>query len=243
MKRHLVVALAALLVIPRLAFAQDIGWGPALKVTPFIGISPNFKQTGEAIVATDNSISVHDYELRFASGFGMGLAAEYRLWNRFSVLASGMWSSRGDGELIDFEDELVYEMDGSNFWLAKAGFAMRLREVEPDLQLRRLNATVFVAPAIVHDRPKVEVFTPAAASRNYTHTALNIGAEAEMPMANNKMAFVVGLEDYMTFWDDSKARGRIEGTLQQRLPDATVAVETRRSQIWIFRMGLTWRFF
>ena len=245
MKRHLVVALAALVVLPHLAAAQqgDVGWGPRLRVTPFVGISPNFKQTGEAIVGTDQSITVHDYEARFASGFGMGVGAEFNVWNRFSIIGSGMWSSRGDGELLDFEDEVRYETDGTNLWLLKAGLAMRLREIEPDLQLRRLNATIYVAPAVVMDRPKVEVFTPTSARRNYTHTALNIGAEAEMPISNNKMGFVLGLEDYMIFWDDNKASGRVGGYIQQRSPDAIVQVETRRSQVWVLRAGLTWRFF
>ena len=245
MKRHLVVALAALVFIPHLAAAQqgDVGWGPMLRITPFVGISPNFKQTGEAVVLTDQSISVHDYEVRFASGFGLGLGAEFNFWNRFSIIGSGMWSSRGDGELIDFEDELIYEVDGTNLWLAKAGLAVRLREIEPDLQLRRLNATIYVAPAIVHDRPKKETFTPPSAARVYTHAALNIGAEAEMPVSNNKMGFVLGLEDYMVFWEDSKAVGRVGGTLRQRTPDASVLLETRRSHIWVLRAGLNWRFF
>ena len=245
MKRHLVVAFAALAVFPHLAAAQqgDVGWGPRLRVTPFVGISPNFKQTGEAIVATDNSVSVHDYEARFSSGFGMGVAAEFNVWDRFSVIGSGLWSSRGDGELLDFEDEVRYEVDGTNLWLIKAGVAVRLREIEPDLQLRRLNATIFIAPAIVMDRPKVEVFTPQSAGRPYTHTALNIGAEAELPISNNKMGFVLGLEDYMVFWDDNKAVGRTGGYIQQRSPDAIVAVETRRSHIWMLRFGLNWRFF
>jgi hypothetical protein len=244
MKRHLVVAFAALLILPRLAAAQasDVGWGPALRITPFVAVSPNFKQTGEAVVFTDNGISSHEYEMRFASGFGLGVAAEYRFWNRFTVLASGMWSSRGDGELVDFEDELIYEVDGTNLFLAKGAVSMRLREIDPDLQLRRLNASLYAGPAIVHDRPKKELFTPAAAAVAKTHMALNMGAEAEMPISNNKMAFVLGLEDYMIFWDNDDARGRVEGTLQRQIPDATVAVEAKRSHLWALRFGLTWRF-
>lgn len=243
MKRHLVVALAALLVVPRFADAQanEAGWGPKLRITPFVGVSPSFDQAGEAVVLTTGGAAVHDYELRFASGFGMGLAAEVRLWNRFGIMASGMWSSRGDGELVDFEDEILYEVDGTNLWVAKAALSMRLREIDPELQLRRLNASIYAGPAIVHDRPKREVFTAPAAGVAKTHLALNLGAEAEMPFSNNKMAFVLGLEDYMIFWDDDDARGRVEGTIQQRTPDVAVLVEPKRSHLWMLRFGLTWR--
>jgi hypothetical protein len=245
MKRHLVVAFAALLVIPRLAAAQasDVGWGPKLRITPFVGVSPNFKQTGEAVVLTNSGISSHDYDLNFASGFGMGVNVEYLFWNRFAVVAGGMWSSRGDGELTDFEDELIYEVDGTNLWVAKGALVVRLREIDPDRQLRRLNANIFAGPALIHDRPKKELFTPASAGVTQNHIALNLGAEAEMPISNNKMGFVLGLEDYMIFWDDADSRGRVEGTLQARTPDATVAVETKRSHMWVLRFGLTWRFF
>jgi hypothetical protein len=244
MKRHLVVAFAALLVVPRLAAAQasDPGWGPKLRITPFVGISPSFTQAGEAIVLTDAGFRTHDYDLDFASGFGLGIAAEYRLWNRFAVIASGMWSSRGDSELFDFEDELIYEVDGTNLWMAKAALAVRLREVDPDLQLRRLNASVFAGPAIIYDSPKEEAFTPPEAAESNIHFALNMGAEAEMPFSNNKMAFVLGLEDNMIFWDNDNTVGRVASAIRLQHPGAAIAVETNRSHLWVFRMGLAWRF-
>lgn len=244
MKRHLVVALAALVVIPCSAAAQasDSGWGPTLRITPFIALSPSFTQEGEAVVLTSTSFSQHDYELNFASGLGLGLGAEYRFWNRFSLLGSAMWSGRGDGELIDFEDDIVYEVDGTNLFLVKAAVGVRLAEIDPELQLRRLNALIYAGPAIVHDRPKKEAFTPPAAATVQNQFALNMGAEAEMPFSNNKLAFTFGLEDYMVLWNDGNARGRIEGTFQTRTPDATVIVEPKqRSHIWMVRFGLTWR--
>jgi hypothetical protein len=245
MKRHFVVALAALVILPQLAAAQsgDGLWGPRLRITPFVGISPSFKQFGEAVVATDTDISVREYEVRFASGFGMGVSGSLRLWDRFAIIGSGMWSTRDEGELIDFADEILYEIDGTNFFMAKAGVSMSLREIEPDLQLRRLNATLYVAPALVHDRPKTEVFTPVAAAQAQTYTALNFGAEAEMPLANNKLAFVIGMEDYMIFWDETKANGRVQGYFQAREPSAVTAVDPERSQLWVLRLGMTWRFF
>lgn len=245
MKRHFVAALAALAILPQLAAAQsgEGMWGARIRIAPVVTISPAFKQIGEAFVGTTNGISVHDYEVRFAHGFGVGVTGQLRMWDRFSIMGSGMFTSRGDGELIDFDDEVRYEIDGTNQIMATAGISMSLREFEPDLQLRRLNASVHVAPAIVHDRPSAETFTPAQSAVAFTYAAANIGAQAEMPIANNKLAFVLGIDDYLILWDDSKARHRVEGYMQWTNPGAVVDVESRRSHMWSFHAGLSWRFF
>ena len=243
MKRHLVVAFAALLVVPRLAAGQatDAGWGPSLRITPFVAVGPSFTQTGEALLLTNGAFATHDYELEFASGFGLGLAVEYLVWDRFAITASGMWSSRGDSELVDFEDEFIYEIDGTNLFMAKAALAVRLREVDPDLQLHRLNASVFAGPAIIYDVPKSEAFTPPEASESTLHFALNMGIEGEMPFSNNKMAFTLGLEDNMIFWDTDDTLGRVASAISLQNPGASIAVETKRSHLWVLRAGLAWR--
>ena len=244
MKRHLVVAFATLLVLPHPAAAQasDAGWGPSLRITPFVGISPNFTQTGDAAVLTTNGISLHEYEYRFASGFGVGLSAEYRLWNRFVVIGSGRWSTRGDAELTDFDDQLIYQTEGTNLFMAKAALGVRLRDSDSDLQLRRLNATVFAGPAIIHDRPKSDAFTSPGAGVAKTHLALNLGAEAELPFSNNKMGFVIGLEDNMIFWDNDDIQARVQGPIQSQNPGSQIAVEANNSHLWVLRLGLAWRF-
>jgi hypothetical protein len=244
MKRHFVGALAALAMLPQLATAQsgDV-WGPHIRFTPFVALSPGFKQVGEAFLFNDGSLEVHDYEVNFASGFGMGVATQLRFWNRFSLIGSATYSTRGDGEIIDFTDNTRYEIDGSDFYTVKAGLSLSMREVESDLQMRRLNATVYVAPALVHERPKTEMFTPEQSAQVKTYPALNFGAEAEMPFANNKMAFVLGLEDYMIFWDQQAAGDRVEGYMQWQYPNATAEVEASRSQMWVLRAGLAFRFF
>lgn len=242
MKRHWVYALAALLALPCTARAQgDPGWGPILRITPVIGVSPGFSQEGVATVF-DNNLSAHEYRLEHGSSVLLGLNAEYRAWNRFAVLVGGMWSSRGDGRLIDFEDEIVYDYEGSTLWLMKAGFALRLREVRPDLQLRRLNASVFVAPAMIIDNPKTSVFTPATSRANVTHYAVNMGAEAELPLTNDRLAFQLGFEDWLILWNEDDFGRRFAGYLQQRSPNAAVAIDPDNSHLVVFRAGMSWRF-
>lgn len=247
MKRHWVFALAALVALPCVAQAQgDPGWGPVVRVTPFVGISPGFSQEGHATVLTAGGISSHEYRLEHGSSVLFGLNAEYRVWNRFSIIAGGAWSSRGQGRLIDFQDELVYDdqsgLEGSALWMAKAGLALRLREVRPDVQLRRLNASVFIAPALIHDRAKTSVFTPTAADNTVNHWGLNLGAEAEMPLANERLAFQLGFEDWIILWDEDNYADRVGGYVQLANPGAAVAIDADNSHLVVFRAGLSYRF-
>jgi hypothetical protein len=242
MKRHLIVALLVLAATPRLAAAQDAGWGPALRITPFVGVSPNFTQSGEAVFVEDGALTSHEYELDFAHGIGLGIAAEKRVWKQVTIVGSGAWLSRGDAELHDLTDNLVFEVDGVTQWIAKAALALRLREPTPELQLHNLNASIFAGPAFIRDVPKREITTPPAAASSHNYLALNLGADAELPFANRKLAFVLGVEDYLVFWDNNRAEGRIAGTLGPSAPAAEISVETRKSNIFLLRFGLSWRF-
>lgn len=247
MKRHWVLALAALVALPCVVQAQgDPGWGPVVRVTPFVGLSPGFSQEGHATVLVPEGLSSHAYRLEHGSSLLFGVNGEFRAWNRFSIIAGGAWSSRGQGRLIDFQDELIYDeqngLEGSTLWMAKAGLGMRLREVRPDVQLRKLNASLFIAPALIHDRAKTSAFTPAAATNNVNHWALNLGADAEMPLANDRLAFQLAFEDWIVLWDEDNYGTRIAPYIQQAQPGAAVAIDADNSHIVIFRAGLSWRF-
>jgi hypothetical protein len=247
MKRHWVFALAALVALPCAARAQsDQGWGPVFRITPFIGVSPDFSQEGFAAVLTAGGISSHRYRLEHGSSVLFGVNGEYRVWNRFAIVAGGAWSSRGQGRLLDFEDELLYDnrngLEGSSLWMAKAGLAVRLREVRPDMQLRRLNASIFAAPAFIHDVAKTSAFTPPNGDDTVNHWGLNLGAEAELPLANERMAFQLGFEDWITLWNEDDYSPRIGSYIQLPNPGAAVAIDADNSHIVVFRAGLSWRF-
>ncbi len=245
MKRHWVYALAALVTFPCLAQAQsDVGWGPQFRLTPFAGISPGIKQNGEALVYAGTSVSNHPYRVELSSALPLGVNFEYRFWNRFSVVGEGVWAQRTDGRLIDYEDEAIYnDFDGSTFWMAKLGAGMRLREVNPDMQLKHLNALLFIAPALITDDPRVSLTTPQTATGTVTNWGLNVGAEAELPLANNRLAFQVGLEDWIIYWDETNYAPRIQAYLQETNPaiDA-VLLNADKTQFFILRVGLTFRF-
>lgn len=243
MKRHWVFALAVLVAIPRLAHAQDDGWGPKFRLTPYIGISPGINQNGAAGLFTPNGVSEHIYRLEYSGSIPLGLNLDYRVWNGFSVVGGGVWSRRGDGSLIDFEDELIYDLDGTNFWMAKLGLGIRLNERNTEMQLRRLAASIFIAPAIVHDAPNSSLTTPAISSSSISQFGLNLGVDAELPLANNRFAFSVGLEDWIIFWDKTNYATRLGGYFQQLTPNLeTIAIETKNTSLFVLRTGLTFRF-
>lgn len=247
MKRHWVLVLAALVAIPRLASAQaDSGWGPQFRVAPFIGVSPGITQKGFAYVAAPNdvNISVHPYEIEHSSSVPIGVIGEARLWNRFGVAAGVAWAKRDDVTFIDREAEEFNNFDGMTMWLVKANAVMRLRERVPDLQLRRLNASIFIGPAFIWDVPKETVFNPLSSSDAVSHWGMNIGAEGEMPLGNPRLSFVLGLEDYMIYWDNDSYRSRVETYVQQLPGHGGVAVEidTDKTHLWTLRLGLSYSF-
>lgn len=243
MKRHWVYALAPLFALPCAAQAQgDPGWGPTWRISPFVAASPGFSQEGFATIGTASSVSDHAYQLEHGSSVAFGVNAEYRAWNRFAVVVGGLWTSRGQGRLIDFDEEAYADFEGTTMWMAKAGLAMRLREVRPDLQMYKMNASIYIAPALIHDAPKSTVFTPQVSTAAINHWGLNLGAEAEMPLANQRLAFTAALEDWIILWNEGNYSERIGGYYQQSDPDVAVAVDPDNSHLVIFRLGLTYRF-
>ncbi len=242
MKMRAVLVATVVLALPGAAAAQiDIGWGPTVRLTPFLAISPGFSQFAEAtIVTNDVAVAVRDMETRFNSGFGMGLNAEFRFWDALTLVGTGMWSSRGDAYFRDVDDGTTYEIDGTNFWVVKAALALQLREID-DLRLSNGYGSVFIGPALLTDDPKSEPTTPEAARKSTRQTALNIGAEGEIPFWNDRVAFMGAVEDYIIFWGDDAA-ARVSGALERVYPDSRVLVANKYSHMWNFRFGIALRF-
>jgi hypothetical protein len=244
MRRHWAFALLAVAALPCMAQAQgESSWGPLVRVTPTIGFSPGFKQSGAAEIVTSTTVGPHRYRMEYPNSLPIGANLELRFWNRFSVIAGGAWSARGDGEITDLETNVTHPTAGTDFWLAKAGLAVRLREVQPDIQMSQLNASVFVAPALIRDAGKTALFAPVTAATTAEHFGLNIGAEGELPLASRYLAFTVGLEDWMIFWNHDDYITRIAAYLEEGSAQQTVlSIDPDRSHLWVLRVGLTFRF-
>jgi hypothetical protein len=243
MKRHWAFAVAALIALPHLSQAQtDTGWGPDFRITPWIGVSPAATQKGVATVFTSSNIVDHRYSYSFGSSLSFGANAEARLVDRFSLVAGGMWSSRGKGVFKDFEDEVIWQTQGSTWWAAKAGLGIRLRETAPDMQLKHLNALVFVGPALIHDQPKVVPTTPLPATATTNHWGVNFGAEAELPTVNPRLAFQLGFEDWLVLWDGTKYGPQVAQYVDLTNPGAAVLLDANNTHVVMFRAGMSFRF-
>lgn len=235
------ILFTAVLLLPHTAQAQvDYWWGPTLRVTPFVAVSPSFDQDGDArIVTSTGAVVLRDVETHFNSGFGMGLSAEWRFWKALTIIGSGMWSSRGDSHVLDLADSSTYAINGSDFWLVKAGLGVQLREDDMSMRLYQPYAHLYVAPALLHDDPDGGLNGTAEAA---THPALNMGATAELPIWEDRISLVATVEDYLVFWDSDKAQARTVDALEIAYPGSVVTVDTDRTNIWFFRFGVGFRF-
>src|SRR5687767_5141991 len=189
MKRQLLIAITVL-TVPAAAEAQlprsmEEGWGPRVRATPFVGFSPGFESTGHLGIATSRSIESQPYSFSYAPGPVTGLNVDVRVYNRFSAIGSAMWTSRGrtTGPFIDLSGD-EYEDSGSDFITAKLGGSMRFREGDPELQMRRLSATIFAAGAFIRETPEVGILSPSEFIKARNHWGVNFGADGELPLAN-----------------------------------------------------------
>ena len=237
------VSLLALIALPGLARAQDErNWGSVFRVTPAIGYSPRFTQHGTVEIVTANDVVIHDYDLEFATGFSAGLNLEMRFWNRFSLIAGGRWSGRGDGSITDTGDNVVYSTAGSDFLMAKIGLAVKLREEVPEIQYRQLNGSLFIAPALIRDSGKSNAFVPFGVATTAQHFGVNFGIDAELPLASH-ISFTTGLEDWLVFWNSEDYLPRVAAYLEQKTPAQTViAIEAGKSHMLVLHGGLTFKF-
>ena len=251
MSRHWLAALAAGLMLPTVAAAQlsrgpvDQNWSAKLRVTPYVGFSPSFKSSGTVAVFTGGAqpmLYSAYYGFDYASGPVTGLLAEFKIASRFNAVASIAWNNRDHTSVWD-EDGFEHIDTGSQFWIAKLGGSMRMLEAEPDMQMRRVNASVFVAGAFLREVPETSIFSSSNFTRPAQHYGANFGAQAEMPFVNRKLAFEAAVEDFVIFWSADALNRRFENEILNTYgPMAVAEFSPSRSNFLVARVGLVFRF-
>jgi hypothetical protein len=251
MNRHWLLALAAGLMLPTVAAAQlsrgpiEENWSAKLRVTPYVGFSPSFKSSGTRAVYTGGAepmLYSEYYQFDYAAGPVTGLLAEFKLAGRFNAIASIAWNNRNHTTMWQADGSGRIET-GSQFWLAKVGGSVRMLEAEPDMQMRRVNASVFFAGAVIREVPETSLFSSSNFTTPAQHFGANFGAQAELPFVNRKLAFEAAVEDFMVFWSADALNRRFENEILNAYgPEAVAEVAPSRSNFLVARVGLVFRF-
>jgi len=248
MKRAVSAALFAALLVPCAASAQgqfDFDrpvWGPRIRVTPFIAFGAASSRLERWTVTSINGTAQADFDVDLASGPAAGIAVEIQAIERFAIIASGAFLSRGRTIERSVSDGVPFEHGGSNFVFGKAALAMRLREQVSELQVHTLSGTIFVGPAFVREMPKTDIQTPAELLVPMNHFGVSFGVDAEIPLPYNALSFTAGLEDYVIWWNTAELARRNDAILAGRGFDTRSFVESDPTHSLLFRVGLSLRF-
>ncbi len=244
MKRPYVLALAASLVLPAFAVAQEAR-APArrLTVSPFLGYAFTTTQKGTARVTvyspTATNSNTGAYERQVKGGVMPGLVVDYDLPGRFGASAAFAYNKRGDETVsLDFYDVSPMYTAGSTLWLVRAAATMDLLQQDTDLQIHHPDAQLFAGPVYVREVPDAVTGRPATNA-----FGLNAGANVDMALPWKGFSVRGTLEDYMTHASMSGVATQLGTDLSTQTSYATEAVMTHGiSHMYVARVGLTYTF-
>ncbi len=249
-----VLVLGGLLALPAATAAQTpggFGGEPspdlvpytAFAVTPWVGLRLGYG-SGSYFVFTEAS-QLRVTEAR-GGGAAVGVDMEARVGGPLSVVG-GVAYSGADQDEITFEaldgSRSTLSADGPSVLFVKAGLQYRIPDPLPDNRRFHPAAFVTVAPAlVVMDWPEYEGFDGDVGGTS-TNFALNLGVNAVSRIGTRGLALAIGLEDYVTFWNQDRARRRDEVLLGAILEEpVTVDYDSRLSNLLMLRLGASWRF-
>jgi hypothetical protein len=248
MKRAVLVVLAAFAFAPALAAAQmmpvqdESVWGPRIRLTPFVGTATSVSRTERWTTILNESPVSQSFDVDLGAGPAVGAVLELRAVERFSLIASGLYISRGRTREFSILEGDAFDHPGSNFLVAKAGVAMRLREPVSELQFRQLSASIFAAPAYIREMPKSDLFSDPVFLKSLSHWGANFGLEAELPLGWRTLALQGGIEDFVVWWNSDELARREDLVASQSGLTKTTRVDSDPSHMVVFRAGLTFRF-
>jgi hypothetical protein len=248
-RRMLAAVFVAIFALPTFASAQvgqlrgDPAAAGTIRITPFIGYLTAFTRSEEWLHDSDDGVAFLQSELRIAGGEAAGLVLDIPVANGFGVTAAAAYGSRGDTEVTVFQTEDAFLVDGHRVFLGRLGVSYRMPQEVSDFVLRRLGAAVFAGGTMIHEQPRVRL-APEDALDNATHFGVNLGLTAELPFAGDRLALQVGVEDNITWWNESALASLPYVYLNRpgASPDQT-RVSAGTSHQWLLRAGVSVRLF
>ena len=253
MIRSWLLAAAAIAATPVLTTAQsfphntgDYRWGPRVRITPYVGISPGFGSGGPAIIRTNNTIvaELDDFDFDFEGGPVAGLNIEVRVAGRYGI-AGALGVSVRDETVFRADD--IFDNDrvvagGGTLIFAKLVGQMRFRQEHPWWHLWRVNSALFLGPALVRDYPEDNLIGPDDDDAR-TAFAINFGGEGELPLNDGSWSITAALEDYVMFWNDDALERRLLSPVRREFgPGSLVSVDGDISNLVVLRFGMSYRF-
>ncbi len=247
MMRPVLAVAAATLFIPLTASAQlmplqdEQPWGARVRITPFVGLAPAVTRVERYLVDLDGLLSEGAYETDLGSGSAAGAQIEIRAMDRFSLILGGTYIHRG--ETVEFAEQTgtFTRRNGSDFLMARAGLAMRLKEGVSEMQLRQLTASLFVAPTYIREMPRPDARVESILLEDISTWGVTFGLDAEVPLGSERLAAQVGIEDALTFWNEDELAARNDALFALGGLDSVTEVETELTHQWLIRVGLTFR--
>jgi hypothetical protein len=247
MRRVVLVAVALASGTPTAGVAQltppdQAVWGPRFRITPFVGQAPRVSRNERWTVVTQSAPANSDFDVDLGMGLAAGAVLEIRAVERFSIVASGAYISRGATREYSANGGGLFEHPGSTFFVGKVGLGIRLREPVSEMQFRRLSASIFGGPAYIVEMPKADPLARPVFLGRINHVGANFGLETELPLAGRFVALEAAIEDYIVWWNDAESARRADIAAAEDGFLTTTIIETDPSHMVVLRAGLVLRF-
>lgn len=244
-----VLALSGLLALPAAAAAQDPaepGQLPTARftVTPFVGVRVPYSAGNAFLSVGDGRVFAINEER--GGGPLAGAEVAVQAWGPLSVLGSLAYANSGDNLItLRSETETIRLIDDSpETWMGKLALAYRLPEPRPDNRRFRPAGYLLAGPAWVRTDWSNDDEFDADWSRAANHWGLNLGVHtATLIGPSSRVALHLGLEDYLTFWNNDRLVARDEALFGAVFEEPTqVQVDFTASNVLMLRAGLSVQF-
>lgn len=224
---------------------------PRIAITPFIGARAahtvvNNRETGDG-----NDLFQQRSEERRQGNPVFGVQVEGQLRGPYSLVGEVAFSPGSDfilqgqrftnGEEVDrLPPTLV--AGGPDYYLSKLAVAYRV--ADPTIDLRRYKPALFLSagPALVVEDPSNGIDDGSGATDPVYSFAINFGVEGALALRASRLSLTFGLEDYLIFYNGSSEQERVQEQIDQDRDGLRVSVERGRANLFIPRVGLSFRF-
>jgi hypothetical protein len=222
MKLCHVLVLAGLLLFPTVVSAQFREPFPYARVTvtPLIAYRFPYVTRVEGTVYTATEVEFAEFRERRGGGTVLGGELEVRIVGPLSVVGGVGFAEPADN-LVSTDGGPEDRFVGPEVWYYSAGLSLRLPEPTPDYRRFPLVASLSVAPALVREVPQRSPlppdhpqFVPSPWSA-ISHRAVNVGFKSTLLLGTRHLALQFGLNDFITFWNDTELERQLEEAYRQ----------------------------